>query len=968
MRTILACLILILLAPLAPADPPRTHDDRLVIERFAAEPDVVTPTGIAVDAKGRVFCIESHTHFRPEGYQGPPADRIRVYEDTDHDGKADRISTFFEGTTYTMSLAFAPDGSLVVATRWEIFRLADPDGDGRAEVRTPLAKLETPGDYPHNGLSGITFDFGGNIYFGLGENLGAPYKLVGNDGTTLSGGGEGGNIYRMRPDGSKLERVATGFWNPFGLAFDIWGRLFAVDNDPDSRPPCRLLHIVDQGDYGYRFRNGRKGLHPFTSWNGELPGTLPMVAGTGEAPSGVIAYESNNLPEEYRGTLLTTSWGDHRIERYRLTPKGASFVSTMEPIVSGGDDFRPVGIAVAPDGSLFISDWVLKDYNLHGKGRIWRLRGTKPGTRIQPGDLWAGPDRAWLEAQLRSLANGPNLPWLTTILSRPSEGFMERAQSVVLQAVMSHHGEPVDEIDKALRADAIKKAYPTAAANLSASIRALVARAAPVSAIDLNVLARDRSPEVRAEALRRLTDPDAKDRLLDALESSDPFMRQAGRLGLSRSQPLAALLGMAGEGSPSRRLGLLLTLRETGQPEARAALTKALADPDPEVRFAAVEWVGEERLTDYRDSLRNGLAEAATTRTLFEAYLAALERLDGRNRSLGEEIGGQDYVAALVLDANTSPAVLRRALRILQPDHPALSLDRLRRFLESDDPDLKLEAVRTLRDSDHPERGAMLATLAQDQSAPAELRAEAIAGLRPDLDLPGKALLDLASDPDAPAAVRLSAARALRAVTLSEDQRKRLSDPPVLRAYDPKSLTVPLPPSQDTGAWLALIDRAGPGDPDEGQRVFFHPSGPGCYRCHRVDGRGGRAGPELTTAAPALDRRRLLESILEPSKEVAPLFVPWQIAREDGTVATGLLVEEAIDGTQTYADSNGNTFTIKPAEIAERRALSTSIMPDDLAQRMTVEELRDLVAFLQGGRIDRDRGQSERRRSNENRP
>ena len=40
----------------------------------------------------------------------------------------------------------------------------------------------------------------------------------------------------------------------------------------------RLLHVVEGGDYGYRFRNGRKGTHPFTSWNGELPGTLPMVA------------------------------------------------------------------------------------------------------------------------------------------------------------------------------------------------------------------------------------------------------------------------------------------------------------------------------------------------------------------------------------------------------------------------------------------------------------------------------------------------------------------------------------------------------------------------------------------------------------------------------------------------------------------------------------------------------------------
>ena len=49
----------------------------------------------------------------------------------------------------------------------------------------------------------------------------------------------------------------------------------------------------------------------------------------------------------------------------------------MRPVVTGGDDFRPVGIAAAPDGSLYISDWVDKSYDVHGKGRIWRLRNAR---------------------------------------------------------------------------------------------------------------------------------------------------------------------------------------------------------------------------------------------------------------------------------------------------------------------------------------------------------------------------------------------------------------------------------------------------------------------------------------------------------------------------------------------------------------------------------------------------------------
>ena len=188
----------------------------------------------------------------------------------------------------------------------------------------------------------------------MGENLGADYKLTGSDGTTITGGGEGGNIFWCTADGKQLRRVATGFWNPFGQCFDAFGRLFIVDNDPDSRGPCRLLHIIEGGDYGYRYRNGRKGLHPFTAWNGELPGTLPMVAGTSEAPCAVVAYESTGLPADYRGDLLVTSWGDHVIERFRLQPKGASFTSQAHIVVRGGEDFRPVAMAIAPDGSVEI--------------------------------------------------------------------------------------------------------------------------------------------------------------------------------------------------------------------------------------------------------------------------------------------------------------------------------------------------------------------------------------------------------------------------------------------------------------------------------------------------------------------------------------------------------------------------------------------------------------------------------------
>ncbi len=853
----------------AAADAPQATDSRLVVERFVAEPDLVTPTGIAVDHRGRVLVIESHTHFRPDDYPGPPADRIRMLEDTDGDGRADRISTFFEGTRLTMNLAVYADGSVYVATRNELFRLRDSDGDGRADQRTPIARLDTPGNYPHNGLSGFAFDASGDVYFGLGENLGAEYRLIGSDGTTLHGGGEGGNIYRCRPDGSGLRRLATGFWNPFHLAFDAFGHLFAVDNDPDSRPPCRLLHVVPGGDYGYRFRNGRKGLHPFTAWNGELPGTLPMVAGTGEAPSGIVAYESDGLPSDYRGQLLVTSWGDHRLDRFQLERRGASFTSRAVPFVTGGENFRPVGIAVAPDGSLYISDWVDKSYTLHGKGRIWRVRAKQPPAQTRPAE------RPEVES--------------------PDEGGL---------------------------------------------------------------------PMARAAALRQADHAAGEEALLRALHDVDPFIRQAAREGLRRVSDTPKLRALAASDDAAVRLAGLLILRESTDAQAARALPKLLADADPDIRFAAVQWVAEAALAEHRPRIEALLAESGT-RALFEGCLAALERLDRAANPAApldpnKEMAGEEYVARLLMAEATPPIIRTRALRMLRPTHPALSLDRLKQWLSASDEALRMEAIRTLRESSAPDAQQLVAELAGNAALPGRLRAEAVMGLSGQHPADIELLLALAGGKDR--TLRDEALRSLRNTELSDEQRAELlrlanRDPAaaalverVLQGAPPKSS----PPPEDLSAWLRLLAESG--DAEAGERVFFHPKAAGCYRCHQVDGRGGRIGPDLTTTARVLDRRRLVESILQPSQEIAPQFVAYTLATTDGRTLTGLLLGENAGGDQTYADAEGRLFTLGPGEIDQRQPHSKSIMPDNLSGALTLEEFRDLLTFLQAQASDRGRG------------
>ncbi len=393
-------LLTLLLA--AAVAPPSVLDDTFTISLVAAEPDIVTPIGIAIDRRGRLFVVESHTHFPLADYPGPKHDRIKVFEDRDRDGRFETVSVFADDLHHTMNLAFAPDGKLYVAQRDRVFVLEDRNRDGRAETKTPVVVVKSAGVYPHNGLGGLTFSPDGWLYIGMGENMGLAYELVGTDGRTEAGEGEGGNVFRCRPDGRRLERVATGFWNPFGLAFVGSDVLLAVDNDPDARPPNRLLDVVPGADFGFRFRWGRNGLHPFEAWNGELPGTRPMVGPVGEAASGILPYGAAGV--------LVTSWGDHRIEVHKLRPSGASLAAQWTVLVKGDDNFRPVGVAASPDGSLYVTDWVDRTYNVHGKGRIWRL--TRKGGLPRP----SAPAKSTARLRMRKLLAEKKAPALLVAL------------------------------------------------------------------------------------------------------------------------------------------------------------------------------------------------------------------------------------------------------------------------------------------------------------------------------------------------------------------------------------------------------------------------------------------------------------------------------------------------------------------------------------------------------------------------
>ena len=135
-------------------------------------------------------------------------------------------------------------------------------------------------------------------------------------------------------------------------------------------------------------------------------------------------------------------------------------------------------------------------------------------------------------------------------------------------------------------------------------------------------------------------------------------------------------------------------------------------------------------------------------------------------------------------------------------------------------------------------------------------------------------------------ALRNEALRSLRGVALTDDQRSRLrassrGDAASLELVDfPGRAEAPAhshePAKSNSGRRYRRLARS-PGRARPIRRpasgCFSITKGPGCYRCHQFDGRGSRAGPDLTNLAAGIDRRRLVESIVAPSKEIAPQFV-----------------------------------------------------------------------------------------------
>ena len=136
------------------------------------------------------------------------------------------------------------------------------------------------------------------------------------------------------------------------------------------------------------------------------------------------------------------------------------------------------------------------------------------------------------------------------------------------------------------------------------------------------------------------------------------------------------------------------------------------------------------------------------------------------------------------------------------------------------------------------------------------------------------------------------------------------------------------------------------GSATRGREVFLNVEKSQCVKCHRLaEQQAGRIGPDLTGIGSRFSRIHLIESILEPSRTVAPSYATVVLALEDGQVLSGVRIAET-EATLTLGDNKGKVHTIKRSEIDQLKVQLQSTMPEGLEKRLTDREFVDLLIFL----------------------
>jgi quinoprotein glucose dehydrogenase len=487
----------------------------------------------------------------------------------------------------------------------------------------------------------------------------------------------------------------------------------------------------------------------------------------------------------------------------------------------------------------------------------------------------------------------------------------------------------------------------------------------------------------------------------------DPYLRHAGVMALIWIGDLDALSASAEDASPSERMGIALAMRrmqspqvarflDDSEPKIVAEAARAICDAPIEAAMPELaKRVGRSNLT--LPALRRAIN--ANFRLGDPDNAEALAKLAAR-ADAPEELRVE---ALRCLESWAQPSGRDRTTGLWRPLEPrsadvaAAALRPVLGGVFSGSDKVRQAATQTTSKLGIKEVGPELAALVADGKQPAQVRAEALAALDQLADPRLKEFVEQGltdSEPKLRAAAqrvlaKLDPARAIHAFeqvlkdgsiaerqaafgTLAE-MKQADADALLIRSLDelaagrlPGELQLDLlaaagarggdvlkqrvdryeaSQKRDTAAARFHESLLG-GDAERGRRIFLEKAEVYCLRCHKLSGQGGEVGPDLSKIAadPAKTREYLLESIVDPNRQIAKGFDSVLVSTDDGRILAGVLKSED-ERELRLMTPEGKLVVVAKDEIDER-SRGQSAMPDKIIGSLSKSELRDLIEFL----------------------
>lgn len=925
------------------------------VDVIASEPDIAQPIALAWDHRGRLWIAECRTYSdRSDNFDLTESDRIVVLEDRDADGEFETRTVFAENLQRLTGIEIGFGGVWALTSPTMVF-IPDADGDlkpdGPAVIKLDGFDLKYT---RHTIANGLKWGPDGWLYGRQGivaiSELGAPGAPA-EERLSIDTG-----IWRYHPDTHKIEAWTRGGTNPWGHDWNAEGELFYINTVIGhfwhGIPGAYTKRMFGQHQRPYLYR--LIDMHA-DHWHFDIDGSWTDTRenvdaedafGGGHAHSGLMIYQADKWPAEYRGDVFALNFHGRRLNRERLHREGSGFVAKHQPDFVKFTDrwFRGIDLAQGPDGDVYVLDWSdtgeCHDHEAidRDSGRVYRIRCGEPASgpvtppeTLEEVDGWLRHPNVWFARHARLI-----------LQERRAAGDLPSAWIKHFESRLAEANDEVQAIRYLQALHAVDAARPEQL--LGESREGLVVQALrlmrddPASAGDLSDLARSGSSRIRlaiASLLPRLK-PEAQVQIAELLvaHAADAEDHNYPLMVWYAIEPTVAV---ANESDVSR------LLQACAIPELRRFIVRRLGEAYP----ASAALISKLILTqpEHAAAHLSGLADALEGLPKAEPLpnwpeIAKLAPNDPVVNQLGATFGDGRSLGALFEIANDPDA------------EPSARRTAIAHLGEANFPDdLRSHLIRWIDDSEvSGVCASQLARYADDEAG------ELIIGRFAYLKAEERA-----------AALEVIVSRASWSNLLLDRIAEKRFSPDILTTVharqivqhaDP-ALTVRLnelwgefnPSAADPATAemesrlrkLITPENLKQSDPGAGREIFAQR----CASCHQLYGSGGLIGPDLTGSG-RHDLAYLLENILNPSAVVPAGYRLSVVKLKDGRTLSGVIAAQSEKRVSLITAGLPEPTFLLPADIESIETLSLSLMPAGLINDLSDEQLRDLFGYLMG--------------------